>query len=258
VTAPADAAAALREARAGRRTRPPFTDAEPDLGAAWGLAVQDLDRAARVAAGERVIGAKHGLTRVPKQRTMGIDQPIVGFLTDAMADVDLASLAQPRVEPEIAFVLGRDLGRPLTRAEAGRWVDGVLLALEVLDSRYDGYRFRQADVLADNTSAAGVVLGDPFALSDDLPRLACTWTVDGHVEVVRPAAILGDPLLALVHLSAHLGDRGESLPAGAVVLCGAMTDAVRLPADVLLEAPGVSSVVPSWSAPSAPPPTRRR
>lgn len=239
---PAEAAAELRAVRAGRRTRRPFTDDEPGLDAAWGLAVQDLDRATRVAAGERVVGAKLGLTSAPKQRTMGIAEPIVGFLTDAMASVDPASLVQPRVEPEIAFTLARDLDGPLTRAEAASYVGAVHLALEVLDSRYDGYRFRLADVLADATSAAGFVLGDPFPLSEDLSDLACSWTVDGRTETVRPAAILGDPLLALVHLAGHLAARGETLPAGSVVLCGAMTDAVPLPAEVRLDAPGAGVV----------------
>ena len=239
---PEQAADTLRAARAERRTLAPFTDVEPGLDAAWGLAVQDLDRAARVAAGEQVTGAKLGLTSVPKQRTMGIDEPIVGFLTDAMLDVDPATLAQPRVEPEIAFTLARDLDGPLTRAEVVGWIDGVHLALEVLDSRYAGYRFRLADVLADDTSAAGFVVGAPAALPDDLADLACTWSVDGRSEVVRPSAILGDPLLALVHLSEHLAARGETLPAGSLVLGGAMTDAAPLPVAVRLDAPGLGSV----------------
>src|SRR3546814_6612840 len=95
---------------------------------------------------------------------MGVARPIVGFLTDAMvvsADEVAARLdewAQPRIEPEIAFVTSRDISEPVGIDEIGQYVDSVLLAAEIIDSRFTGYRFRLADVLADNTSAAGVVL----------------------------------------------------------------------------------------------------
>jgi 2-oxo-3-hexenedioate decarboxylase len=172
------------------------------------------------------VGAKLGLTSAPKQQTMGVHQPIVGFLTDAMHDADPTSLAQPRVEPEIAYRLGADLSEELTPEQVGDVVDAVAPALEVLDSRWTGYRFRLADVLADNTSAAGFVLG-AWAPLRDLRDAEVRWLVDGDlVATTTPAAILGDPLLAVVHLSRHLAERGETLPAGSVVLAGAMTDAV--------------------------------
>lgn len=105
---PHEAAALLAAARGDRRTLQRFSDTLDGVDEAWGHAVQDADRVARTAAGERVVGAKLGLTSAAKQQTMGVHQPIVGFLTDAMAGdvLDLASLGQPRVEPEIAFRLG--------------------------------------------------------------------------------------------------------------------------------------------------------
>ena len=239
--APAEAARDLSAARTARRTLERFTASRPDLDEAWGLAVQDLDRAARLAVGERLTGAKLGLTSAPKQRTMGVHQPIVGFLTDAMdlgrAGFDVAALAQPRVEPEVAFVLGAELDRPLGRDEVPGVVASVCAALEVLDSRWTGYRFGLADVLADNTSAAGYLLGEPAALPDDLAAREARFLVGGRlVASTTPAAILGDPLLAVVHLSHHLARRGETLPAGSVVLAGAMTDAVPLAAGTAVTA----------------------
>ncbi|HEY0643517.1 MAG TPA: fumarylacetoacetate hydrolase family protein [Nocardioides sp.] len=226
---PEEAAELLRAARAERRTLVRLTDSHPELDEQWGHAAQAVDRAARLAAGERVVGAKLGLTSAPKQQTMGVHQPIVGFLTDAMHDVDPATLAQPRVEPEIAFRLGADLSAELTLEQVGDVVDAVAPALEVLDSRWTGYRFRLADVLADNTSAAGFVVGEWVPLHDvpDLRDAEARWLVDGEVvATTTPAAILGDPLLAVVHLSRHLAEQGETLSAGSVVLAGAMTDAV--------------------------------
>lgn len=225
---PHEAAALLAAARGDRRTLQRFSDTLDGVDEAWGHAVQDADRVARTAAGERVVGAKLGLTSAAKQQTMGVHQPIVGFLTDAMAGdvLDLASLGQPRVEPEIAFRLGAVLDRAITPDEVADVVDGVAVALEVIDSRWTGYRFRLGDVLADNTSAAGFVVGE-WAPLRDVRGAEARWFVDGElVATTSPAAILGDPVLALVHLSEHLAARGESLPAGALVLAGAMTDAV--------------------------------
>lgn len=227
-----EAAARLEAARAGRRTLTRFSDEHPGLDETWGYAVQDADRAARLARGERPTGAKLGLTSEAKQRTMGVHQPIVGFLTDAMdaaSGLDVGHLAQPRVEPEVAFVLGRDLDRAIDADEVPAYVSGVAAALEVLDSRWTGYSFRLPDVLADDTSAAGYLVGEPVALPGDLAGRRARFLVDGvEVAVATPAAILGDPALALVHLAAHLARRAEVLPAGSVVLAGAMTDAVPL------------------------------
>lgn len=173
-----------------------------------------------------MIGAKLGLTSEAKQLTMGVHQPIVGFLTDAMDHVALNALAQPRVEPEVAFRLAVDLDRAITLGEVAEVVDAVAPALEILDSRWTGYRFRLADVLADNTSAAGFVVGDWVPLRDARDAEA-RWLVDGDlVAITSPAAILGDPARAVVHLAEQLAARGETLPAGSVVLAGAMTDAV--------------------------------
>ena len=231
------AAAALARARATRTPLPAFTATAPDLGADWAYAVQDHDRSARLAAGETLIGAKLGLTSPAKQARMGVDQPVIGFLTDAMelrpdgVGAALATWIQPRIEPEIVFVLARPLATRLTAAEAREVVASVGIAAEVIDSRYADYRFRFADVVADNTSAAGLVVGDlrPATEVPDLADLRCAVTVDGEVRhEATGAAILGDPYAALVHLSHHLEARGETLAAGALVLAGALTDAEPL------------------------------
>lgn len=236
---PGDAEAVLRAARTDRRTLTPFSDAEPTLDEQWGYAVQAADRARREASGEDVVGAKLGLTSAAKQQRMGIAQPIVGFLTDVMR-VDADALAQaaqawaqPRIEPEIAFVTSQPLSSPLSLTEVARVVEGVTVAAELLDSRYVGYRFRLPDVVADNTSAAGYLIGTLSHLPDldDLVAVHCELEVDG--EVVHAAtgeAILGHPLRALVHLSEHLARHGQTLPAGSLVLAGALTDAVPLAA----------------------------
>lgn len=238
--APITAANQLRSARQDRRTLDRLTDAWPDLDEAWGYTVQDLDREQRIRSGDAVIGAKLGLTSAAKQERMGVDRPIVGFLTESMrlqaADVHLAMRhwAQPRIEPEIAFTTSRDIRHALTAKEVASAVREVAVAAEVIDSRWTGYRFRIADVIADNTSAAGVLVGaDRFDLdhAGDLASLTCRVEVDGEtVHEATGAAILGHPLRALRLLSEHLGRRGDVLPAGSLVLAGALTDAVPLTA----------------------------
>lgn len=234
---PAQAAEALHAARTARRTIAPFTDQLPDLDEAWGYAVQAEDRRRRLSAGERVIGSKLGLTSVAKQQRMGVDRPIVGFLTDVMlAQPDLvserlATWAQPRIEPEIAFVTARTLDRALRPGEVEATIATVAVAAEIIDSRYTDYRFRLPDVVADNTSAAGVLLGEPVPLEavGDLAALGCEVVEDDQVvHRATAAAILGHPLRAVELLAAHLERHGQSLPAGSLVLAGAITDAVPL------------------------------
>lgn len=255
---PAAVEALLRVSRTARRPTDPFTDTDPGLDEDWGYRTQALDRARRLDDGETTVGAKLGLTSRAKQERMGVDRPIVGFLTDAMlvqpdmVSARLASWAQPRIEPEIAFITARDIDQPIAIEDVPTYVDSVLLAAEILDSRYADYRFRLPDVVADNTSAAGVVLATERHRLDDIPDLAtlqCEVRVDGHVvHQASGAAILGDPLQSLVLLSDHLARHGQVLPAGSLVLAGALTDASPLEAgrrhDLSIEHLGHLSITP--------------
>lgn len=198
--APARAAETLLEARESRTAISPFTDVDPALDEAWGYAVQQLDRQQRLSNGERVVGVKLGLTSAAKQERMGIDRPIAGFLTESMlvspeaVHERLQDWIQPRIEPEIVFTTAQPVSEPLDLDGALTVVAGVAVAAEVIDSRFVDYRFRLADVLADNTSAAGVLLGTMQPLTDPaaLGAARCTVTVDGRrVHEATGAAILG-------------------------------------------------------------------
>lgn len=245
-------AAAIAVAEAERTALPPFTDSV-ELSEPAAYEVQALTVAGRVARGERVIGAKLGLTSAAKQRTMQVDQPLYGWLTDAMhlplgEPVPRARLIHPRVEPEIAFVLGRELRGPATVADVLAATEGVCVALEVIDSRYAGFRFRLPDVVADNASAAAFVLGGTLRAPsqlDDLRTLGCVLTRDGEVVATAAgAAVLGHPAAAVAWLATRLAARGESLPAGSLVLSGALTDAVPIGdgTTVCAEVEGLGSV----------------
>lgn len=227
---------ALLEAERDGTAIAPLTDVDPGLDVESAYAIQAETLRRRLGRGEHLTGVKLGLTSVAKQRRMGIDTPIVAWLTDAMSlplGVPLpAGLIHPRVEPEIVFVLGRRLAGPgVTAAAALEAVASVRAGLEVIDSRFADFRFGLADVIADNASSGRYVLGPvtrgPEAL--DLALEACLLSLDGRViDSATGAAVLGHPAEALALAANLLGRRGLGLEEGWAVLTGGMTDAVAL------------------------------
>ncbi|MFD8204798.1 2-keto-4-pentenoate hydratase [Streptomyces sp. NPDC059695] len=196
-----------------------------DTGEAY--AVQEALVARRLARGERLTGFKLGFTSVAKMRQMGVSDLIHGRLTDRMeipdgGRFDVSGLIHPRVEPEVAFLLGDTL-RP--GADPMAAVAAVAPALEVIDSRYDGFRFSLPEVIADNTSAAGYAVG-PWSAPGELGDRGVLLELDGRLaEAGSTAAILGHPLRALAAAARLAGE----LEPGTVILAGAATAAVPLP-----------------------------
>ncbi|GHJ93796.1 4-oxalocrotonate decarboxylase [Streptomyces sp. NE5-10] len=196
-------------------------------------AVQEALVARRLARGERPTGVKLGFTSLAKMRQMGVADLIHGRLTDRMEVPDggrceVAGLIHPRVEPEVAFLLGASLAPGGDPAAA---VAAVAPALEVIDSRYDGFRFSLPEVIADNTSAAAYAVG-PWTAPRDLGglgalgNLGVVLELDGRpAETGSTAAILGHPLRALAAAARLTGP----LATGTVILAGAATAAVPLP-----------------------------
>jgi 2-keto-4-pentenoate hydratase len=137
---------------------------------------------------------------------------------------------QPRVEPEIGFVLRRDLAGPgVTLADALAAVEFAVPALEIIDSRIRDWRITIVDTIADNASSAGVVLGARGVPVDrlELGLMGCVLRRNGRiVETGAGAAVLGNPVLPLVWLANVLGGRGSGLAAGHFVLPGSLTASV--------------------------------
>lgn len=236
---PAALAKHLHDAARARTTVARLTDEHPHLTLEQGYDIQDaLYRLHRAEGAERV-GAKLGLTSRAKQAQMGIDAPVYGFLTGAMRlevgePLAVSSLGQPRVEPEIAFVLARDLEDPAASAtEVLAATEAVCPAFEVLDSRYRDYSFTLPDVVADNTSAARFTLGAALTppAGIDLRLVGCVFEHNGMlVATAAGAAALGHPAASVAALVRLLAARGEGLAAGEVVLSGGLTPAVAVAA----------------------------
>jgi 2-oxo-3-hexenedioate decarboxylase len=190
---------------------------------------------ARTGRGARLLGGKLGLTSRAKQIAMGVDAPLYGFVTSDMiadgAELDLGRLIHPRVEPEIAFILAEPVSGPdATAADVLSATAYVCAALDVIDSRYDGFSFTHLDAIADNASSAGFALGpDLVRPVRDLAAVGCLLEVDGVVvDSAAGAAVMGHPAAAVAHMANALAARGQRLEAGWVVLSGGLTAPIPL------------------------------
>jgi 2-keto-4-pentenoate hydratase len=195
------------------------------LAAAYG--VQDALTARRLARGATRIGWKLGYTSAVMRTQMGIGEPNLGPLLSSMVVTDVLDdrFVQPRVEPEIALVLGEDPGPGAGVQEVLGACRSARIALEVVDSVWAGYVFDLEHNTADGSSAAGVVLGDEIPL-DRLDEVAVALHVDGiEVGSGRGADASGHPALGIAWLSARLAERGLALADGDVVITGGLTAA---------------------------------
>jgi 2-oxo-3-hexenedioate decarboxylase len=200
--------------------------------------VQELSVERRVERGERLVGMKMGLTSKAKMEQVGVHEPIFGRLTDAMmipdgGTVSSAGRCHPRVEPEVAFIIGKDVKGPVSDAELLSAVNGVCGALEVIDSRYRDFRFTLPDVVADNTSASGFVLGTTVKPIDEvnLGNLGIILEQNGKaVQFGSSAAIYEHPFRSLRELIRMLARTGKGLRKDDIVLAGGATAAVPVSA----------------------------
>lgn len=234
----------LHLAETERRAVERITVQYPDLTVDDAYRVQDALAAIKRELGHRVIARKMGLTSRAKMRQMNVEEPIHGLLFDYMAVEDggvlvYDELIHPRVEAEIAFVLGEDLAGPgVTGAQVLKATKYVLPALEFVDSRYENFKFTLVDVVADNTSSSRFVLGSRLTPPDglELDLVGVTLRINGEVKGMGAgAAVLGHPANSVAMLANMLSRKGEKLRAGEVVLTGGITEAVSVkPGDYVI------------------------
>ncbi len=220
-----------------------ITDAHPEITWDDAYAIQDRLRLLHEEDGRHLVGLKMGLTSRAKMEQMGVEDPICGFLMDdaVVGDgetVDTGNLIHPKVEAEVAFVTKAPLRGPGCHVgDVLRATDFVIPALEVIDSRYENFRFDLPSVIADNTSAARFVTGGrPVSAHDvDLKTIGVVVSRNGEVtETGAGAAVLGDPALSVATLANMLGKRGQEIPAGTLILTGGITRAILVePGDTI-------------------------
>ena len=225
----------------GAQTRaysiPKLTNEYPAMTIADAYAVQTELRKRFIASGHQLIGWKAGLTSKAKMQQMGVDVPSIGFLTDQMARpensvISVSDLVHPRVECEIAFVTKADLSGPdCTAEQVLAATDYVLPAIEIIDSRYSGFKFDLESVIADNGSSARYVGGGRARYAEDLDLRTLGVVMEKNGEIVgmgAAAEVMEHPAEAVAMLVNILSELGETLPAGSFVMSGGITAAVKV------------------------------
>lgn len=226
------------EAWESRKPISPPSESEGLKSVEEAYAVQTAWSELRLGKDEEIVGRKIGLTSKAMQEQLGVNEPDYGSLwasrrfdaREGRAEMPSEVFLQPRLEGEIAFLIGRPLGgKEVTAREVLEATDALAVAVEVVDSRVEDWRIKLADTVADNASYGGFTVGTwSRELKDrDLRPLRMRITKSGEtvVEGLGEAA-LGNPATAVAWLANRLSGFGVALRPGDVVLSGALGKAV--------------------------------
>jgi 2-oxo-3-hexenedioate decarboxylase len=233
----------LHNARLGGQTLPQFSKEIPDFKREDAYSIQEVGIKMREIAGERVIGMKMGLTSEGKRKQMNLDSPLYGVLTDKMKIENggvfrLKGSIHPKIEPEIAFFIKSELKGNITREDVLHSTEAVCAALEILDSRYEGFKyFSMEDVISDNSSSSHYILGPKLTdfKNIDLTNLNMQMKVNGETIMEgNSREISNDPVTSVIQLAQLLSQRGKSIQAGTFVLAGAATAAIPLTSGMVI------------------------
>jgi 2-oxo-hept-3-ene-1,7-dioate hydratase len=244
-------AEALWQAEVTGRQRGLISLAHPQAGLDEAYAIQSALITRRRAAGRRGIGWKIGLTSRAMQEALKITTPDSGVLMDDMlftsgATVPRGRFIQPRIEAEIAFIMGADLaGADVSRADVIAATSAVAPSLEILDTRIlrsdpaTGKARTIVDTISDNAANAGIVLGPESHAIDafDLRWVGAVVKRDGVVEETGlGAGVLDDPVMGILWLVQRLARYGQGLTAGDVVLSGSFIRPIEAPSGSVFHA----------------------
>ena len=199
---------------------------------AYAIQKASIDR--RIARGEKLVGIKMGFTSEAKMKQMGVHDMIWGLLTDEMlipnhGEISFDKFIHPRAEPELCFLTKKVIDRQITRDEIPEFIEGVAPAIEIIDSRYQNFKFSLEDVIADNCSSAGLVIGKWYTI--DTPIGDLNMDLKFGEEIVQSgssAAILGDPWKSLLAATRLAAQYGLTIPIGSFIMAGAATPAMYL------------------------------
>ncbi len=247
----ARAADDLLRAEATREQIGLLTQRHPDMGMDDAYAVQNAIYRKKLAEGRKVIGWKIGLTSKAMQYALNIDIPDSGILFDDMAfdhggTVPAGRFIQPRIETEIAFVMKSPLrGAGITRDDVLAATDYVAPSIEILDTRIiradpeTGQVRTVYDTISDNAANAGIVLGNKRHTVDafDLRWVgALTFRNDEIEETGLGAGVLNDPVESVVWLARRMGQYGQSIEPGQVILSGSFIRPIECPSGTRIHA----------------------
>src|SRR5215475_14521974 len=228
------AADILMAAEKARKQAVQLSKTWPDISMEDAYAISTEVARRKMAAGAKLIGHKVGLTSKAMQRSSQIDEPDYGYLLDDMMVADGARIPHenyclPRVEIELAFILGKPLKGPgVGLTDVLRATEYVVPAIEIVDARIQDQR-KTFDTVADNGAAAGIVVGGrPVGpMEVDLRWVGGIMYRNSEIEETGVAAgVLGHPALGVAWLANKLGAHGVALEPGHLVLAGSFTRVV--------------------------------
>ena len=237
------AAALLDQAERSREQVGQFSLAHPEMTIADAYAIQRAWVARKIQGGRKLVGHKIGLTSRAMQVTSNITEPDYGALLDDMlfdegSDISINRFIVPRIEVELAFILGKPLKGPnvsvLDVLDATEW---VIPALEIIDARIQqidpqtGTTRNVFDTISDNAANAGVVMGGRAvrATEIDLRKVPAVLYRNGVIEESGvSAAVLNHPAKGVAWLANKLAAYDVTLEPGQIILSGAFTRPVSV------------------------------
>lgn len=238
----------LHDAERTRRQIGHLSLAYPEMTIADAYAVQKSWVAIKTGEGRVVRGHKIGLTSRAMQVYSQIDEPDHGVLLDDMffetgSTIPFKRFIEPRVEVELAFILGEPLAGPdCTLVDVLRATDYVLPAVEIIDARIErldsesGKPRRVFDTIADNAANGGIVTGGKPVKPDEVDLLWASALCYRNCEIEETgvaAGVLNHPGNGIAWLANKLARYDVRLEAGQIVLAGSFTRPVdAAPGDV--------------------------
>ncbi|MEC1259213.1 fumarylacetoacetate hydrolase family protein [Bacillus swezeyi] len=236
-TALKETARLLYFAEAENREIERMTSDYPDMTVEDAYRVQEELISLKLKHGSGIIGPKMGLTSRAKMQQMNVEEPIYGYIFEDMivpngGHINMDKLIHPKVEAEIAFLLGEDIEGPgITGEQVLAATDYFIPALEIIDSRYKNFSFTLPDVIADNASSSRVVFGERIKKPENLKLESAevSLMINGVVkEQGTGAAVVGHPANSAAMLANMLARKKQKLKAGSIILTGGVTGAVML------------------------------
>ena len=214
---------------------PTFVDRYPELDEELAYKIQDRLVELKINAEQtKQVGWKLGLTSKEKQQMIGVHEPSYGVLLESMQirESELISIApfiHAKAEPEIAFIFKDELKGPyVSVADVLAATEYIAPAIEIIDSRFHGFKFSLQDAVADNSSSSRFVIGDRFysPINLDLRLLGMVYKQNGQVITTGAgAAVMGHPARAIAWLANKLYKVGKSIKPGEIVLSGSLSAA---------------------------------
>ena len=235
----------LWEAESDRVQIDRLTDSNPEMTVADAYRVQLLNVKRRLENGEKLIGMKIGLTSAAMQKMLNVSVPDYGHLFDSMLLTNgqvchVDQLIQPRAEGEISFCLNKTLKGPgVTVADVYEATRYVVPSIEIVDSRIKDWKIKLQDTIADNGSSARLMVGSGMTPIENVDMKLTGMVMEKNGELVNSgcaAEVWGNPAAAVACLANMLSEFDIELPAGSIVMAGALTGMVPVEAGDVITA----------------------